>query len=87
MTAREDDCLADVRRIKRYADEIERTLDSVELLKGEDTWQGPAGNNFRGDWKGHNQTIRDSLTAARAEADRVYKQVQEEEGKKKAGAK
>ncbi|MFE9371807.1 hypothetical protein ACFYM2_18825 [Streptomyces sp. NPDC006711] len=85
--SREEDCLADVRRIKRYADEIERTLDSVEALKGEKTWQGPAGNNFRGDWKGHNQAIRDALAAARAEADRVYKQVQEEEGKKKAAAK
>jgi hypothetical protein len=77
--SRSADCREDVRKLKRFADEIELTLDNVETLSGEETWQGPAGDKFRGEWTTHQKSIRDALGAARAEADRMLRRVEEEE--------
>jgi hypothetical protein len=83
--SREEDCAEDVRRLKQFADEIELTLDTVDALKGTDTWSGPGGDVFRTDWDGHRDAIRSALDAARAEADRVLTRVEEEGSEEDGG--
>ena len=37
--SRESDCREDVRLLKKYADELERSVDNVQSLCGTDTWK------------------------------------------------
>lgn len=81
--SREDDCREDLRKLKKYADEIERAADNVQLLCGEDTWKGPKSNRFRSEWATHKKQIKNALTDARAAMASALKRVEQEEADKK----
>ncbi|MGI5197346.1 hypothetical protein ACQEVY_27575 [Streptomyces sp. CA-288835] len=84
--SRESDCREDVRLLKKYADELERSVDNVQSLCGTDTWKGPKSERFRKEWSGHRKQIKDAVANARAEIDKALKRVErEEEDKKKTG--
>lgn len=85
--SRESDCREDVRKLKQYADELERSVDNVQNLCGTDTWKGPKSERFRTEFAGHKKQIKDALANARAAIDKALKRVEkEEEEKKKSGA-
>lgn len=85
--SRESDCREDVRLLKKYADELERSVDNVQALCGTATWTGPKSERFRGEWSGHKKQITTAVANARAAIDKALKCVeQEEQDKKKAGA-
>ncbi|MEN8655913.1 hypothetical protein ABCR94_36420 [Streptomyces sp. 21So2-11] len=84
--SRESDCREDVRRLKKFADEIEQTMDNVQTLCGHATWKGPKSDRFRGEWATHKKSIKDTLATARAEIDKALTRIEKEETeKKKAG--
>lgn len=85
--SRESDCREDVRKLKQYADELERSVDNVQNLCGTGTWKGPKSERFRSEFAGHKKQIKDAVANARAAIDKALKRVeQEEEDKKKSGA-
>ncbi|NED82077.1 hypothetical protein G3I76_18510, partial [Streptomyces sp. SID11233] len=59
--SREAECREDLRRLKRYADELENSVDNVQKLCGTDTWKGPKSERFRGEFSGHKKQIKDAL--------------------------
>ncbi|MEW2250114.1 hypothetical protein ACF1AY_36390 [Streptomyces sp. NPDC014776] len=81
--SREADCREDLRKLKRYADEIERAADNVQLLCGEETWKGPKSERFRSEWAAHKKQIKNALTDARAAMASALKRVEQEEADKK----
>ncbi|GHA54614.1 hypothetical protein GCM10010372_63290 [Streptomyces tauricus] len=81
--SRESDCREDVRLLKKYADELERSVDNVQHLCGTDTWTGPKAERFRGEWSGHKKQITDAVANARAAIDKALKRVEQEEADKK----
>ncbi|NEA44469.1 hypothetical protein [Streptomyces sp. SID11385] len=81
--SREAECREDLRRLKRYADELENSVDNVQKLCGTDTWKGPKSERFRGEFSGHKKQIKDALAHARAAMDRALKRVEQEEAEKK----
>jgi hypothetical protein len=84
---RESDCREDLRRLKKYADEIERSVDNVQRLCGESTWTGPKSDRFRGEWATHKRQIKNALADARAAMAVALKRVEQEEAdKKKSGS-
>ncbi|MEV7344066.1 hypothetical protein [Streptomyces sp. NPDC093544] len=84
--SRESDCREDVRLLKKYADELEHSVDNVQTLSGPATWTGPKSDRFRSEWSGHKKQIKDAVANARAAIDKALKRVeQEEEDKKKTG--
>ncbi|MEV5377171.1 hypothetical protein AB0L26_14520 [Streptomyces nondiastaticus] len=87
MSQRVEDCKRDLNNLKRFADEIDRTLDVVDAACGHETWQGPAGDRFRSEWSQKKKSIHDALDAARGQYQTILKRVQDEEDKKKAAAK
>ncbi|WP_431043806.1 hypothetical protein ACQUSR_19210 [Streptomyces sp. P1-3] len=76
------DCEKDIRDLKRYSDELKRTLDGVKALASDENWKGPAGDRFRTEWQGRAKEIRDALAHAKQEMERIRKKLEEEEGKK-----
>ncbi|WP_435193630.1 hypothetical protein [Streptomyces sp. NRRL F-5630] len=85
--SRESECREDLRRLKKYADQLENSVDNVAKLCGTDTWKGPKSERFRGEFAGHKKQIKDALAAARAAMDRALKRVEQKEAeKKKSGA-
>ncbi|WP_369211621.1 hypothetical protein [Streptomyces flavofungini] len=84
--SRESECREDVRRLKQYADELERSLDNVQSLCGTGTWKGPKSERFRTEFSGHKKQIKDAVANARTAIDKALKRVEkEEEEKKKTG--
>ncbi|MGA4840287.1 hypothetical protein [Streptomyces sp. G45] len=81
--SRESDCREDVRRLKRYADELERSVDNVQTLSGTDTWKGPKSDRFRSEFGTHKKQIKDALANARTAIDNALKRVEREEAEKK----
>jgi gas vesicle protein len=81
--SRESDCREDVRKLKQYADELERSIDSVQTLCGTDTWKGPKSERFRHEFSGHKKQIKDAVASARAAIDKALKRVEKEEEEKK----
>ncbi|AYG81197.1 hypothetical protein DWB77_03339 [Streptomyces hundungensis] len=86
MTDRVEECRKDLNNLKRFADEIDKTLDAVDATSGTDAWQGPAGDRFRKEWNGRRKAIHDALDAARGQYNKILQRVQDEESKKKSGA-
>ncbi|MER6620844.1 hypothetical protein [Streptomyces sp. NPDC000931] len=80
---REAECREDLRKLKKYADELERAVDNVQLLCGEDTWKGPKSERFRGEFAKHKKEIKKALTDARAAMASALKRVEQEEADKK----
>ncbi|WP_413799861.1 hypothetical protein [Streptomyces iranensis] len=76
------DCDKDIRDLKRYADEIERTLDNVKKCASGKSWRGPAGERFREAWGGREREIRRALHHAKEEMKRIRKKLEDEDGKK-----
>ncbi|ARX85581.1 hypothetical protein [Streptomyces alboflavus] len=81
--SRESDCREDVRKLKKYADELERSVDNVQTLSGTDTWKGPNSDRFRSEWATHKKQIKDAVANARAAIDQALKRVEKEETEKK----
>lgn len=82
------DCEKDIRALKRYADEVERTLDSAKLSMSQSTWRGPGGDKLRKEFSQRDKEIRASLHQAKLEMERIRRKLEEEEGaKKKEGGK
>ncbi|MDT9690566.1 hypothetical protein Q5762_19905 [Streptomyces sp. P9(2023)] len=80
---RESDCREDVRRLKRYAEEIENAAGNVQTLCGPDTWTGPNSDRFRGEWSIRKKQIETALANARTAIDDALKRVEKEEAEKK----
>ncbi|MGW1542429.1 hypothetical protein ACWCPM_19710 [Streptomyces sp. NPDC002309] len=81
--SRETECREDFRKLKKYADEIERSCDNVQLLCGEETWKGPKSDRFRSEWVTHKKQIKNALVDARAAMASALKRVEQEEAEKK----
>lgn len=82
------DCEKDIRTLKRYADEVERTLDNAKNHMTEATWRGPGGDRLRKEFARRAKEIRSALQHAKEEMERVRRKLEEEENaKKKSGAK
>ncbi|MFR0358977.1 hypothetical protein [Streptomyces sediminimaris] len=86
MSDRVDECRKDLNNLKRYANEIDKTLDAVDAASGTDTWRGPAADRFRSEWNGRRKAIHDALDAARGQYNKILQRVQDEEYKKRSGA-
>lgn len=86
MSDRVEECRKDLNNLKRFANEIDKTLDAVDAASGTEAWQGPAADKFRSEWNGRRKAIHDALDAARAQYHKILQRVQDEEHKKKAGA-
>ncbi|MEU0061268.1 hypothetical protein [Streptomyces sp. NPDC006334] len=85
--SRETDCREDLRKLKKYADELEQAVDNVQSLCGESTWKGPKSERFRSDFDKHKKEIKNALTDARAAMAHALKRVEQEEAdKKKTGS-
>ncbi|MFT2016930.1 hypothetical protein ACMA1D_13935 [Streptomyces sp. 796.1] len=82
MSDRVEECRKDLNNLKRFADEIDRTLDAVDAASGTDAWQGPAAERFRTEWSGRRKAIHGALEAARGQYDEILQRVREEEQKK-----
>ncbi|MFB7084878.1 hypothetical protein [Streptomyces sp. NPDC056296] len=80
---RESECREDLRKLRKYADEIDRACNNVQLLSGEATWKGPKSERFRSEWATHKKQIYNALTDARAAMAAALKRVEEEEAEKK----
>ncbi|AYL37539.1 MULTISPECIES: hypothetical protein [Streptomyces] len=84
--SRETDCREDLRKLKKYADELELAVDNVQHLCGEDTWKGPKSERFRSEFAKHKKEIKNALTDARAAMAAALKRVEQEEADKKKTA-
>ncbi|MFD9073365.1 WXG100 family type VII secretion target [Streptomyces lasiicapitis] len=85
MSERVEECRRDLVNLKRFADEIDRTLDAVDAASGHEAWKGPAADHFREEWKRKRTKLHDALDAARGQHRKILQRVQEEEDKKKQG--
>ncbi|APY86971.1 hypothetical protein DCW30_30025 [Streptomyces alfalfae] len=83
MSERVEECRRDLANLKRFADEIDRTLDAVDATSGHNVWKGPAADNFREEWGRKRKKLHDTLEAARGQRAKILRRVQEEEEKKK----
>ncbi|MET7936459.1 hypothetical protein [Streptomyces sp. NPDC005322] len=79
------DCDKDIRDLKRYADELERTLDNIKKFASDKSWRGPAGERFRESWGGREKEIRRALHHAKQEMKRIRKKIEDEGKKAKSG--
>ncbi|MFJ4437133.1 hypothetical protein [Streptomyces sp. NPDC088923] len=81
--SREGERRENLRGLKRFADELESSVDNVEKLCGTDTWKGPGSERLRGEFSSHKQRMKDAPAHARAAMDRALKRVEREEAEKK----
>ncbi|QKW50422.1 hypothetical protein [Streptomyces buecherae] len=79
------DCERDLKNLRRYADEVERTLVNVKAQATEKTWRGPGGDKLRKDFEQRSKEIRASLRRAKEEMERIRKKLETEEAQKKDG--
>jgi hypothetical protein len=87
MSDRVEECRRDLVNLKRFADEIDRTLDAVDATSGHDAWKVQAADNFREEWGRKRKKLHDALDAARGQRTKILQRVQEEEEKKKSNNK
>jgi uncharacterized protein YukE len=80
---REEEARDDLRKLKRFADEIERAMDLIDPLAGTDTWKGPRSERFREEWAGRQQAVRKALADARGRMQAKVTQVEREEEEKR----
>ncbi|MER7349443.1 hypothetical protein ABT390_28990 [Streptomyces aurantiacus] len=85
MSERVEECRRDLVNLKRFADEIDRTLDAVDAASGREAWKGPAADHFREEWKRKRRKLHDALDAARGQRAKILQRIQEEEDNKKKG--
>jgi hypothetical protein len=86
VSDRVEECRKDLNNLKRFANEIDKTLDAVDAASGTEAWQGPAADKFRSEWRGRRKAIHDALDAARGQYNKILQRVQDEEHKKKTSA-
>ncbi|WP_037932332.1 hypothetical protein [Streptomyces sp. SPB78] len=82
---REEEAREDLRKLKRFADEIERAMDLIDPLAGADTWKGPRSERFREDWASRQKAVRKALSDARGQMAAKVAQVEREEEEKRRG--
>ncbi|WKX70973.1 hypothetical protein [Streptomyces sp. XD-27] len=80
--SRLSDCDNDIRNLKKYADELERTLGAVNRYAANKNWRGPAGERFRKEWAARSKEIREALQHAKDEMTRIRAKVAKEEADK-----
>ncbi|WP_435193284.1 hypothetical protein [Streptomyces sp. NRRL F-5630] len=80
---RAEEAREDLRKLKRFADEIERAMDLVDPLAGTDTWKGPRSERFREDWATRQKRVRKALADARGRMAAKVAQLEREEEEKR----
>lgn len=79
------DCEQDIKSLRRYADEVERTLVNVKAQASGNSWRGPGGDKLRKEFDQRAKEIRASLQHAKDEMARIRKKLEAEEAAKKKG--